>query len=96
MLFRSIIIDGSAFINANPPREPKTFKDYDAEDILPNGACPLQRSGAARIVGFSFSMKLGVDARVGHCGSVHERQRPVSLKMDWKPPLRAAVVDTHG
>ena len=42
------------------------------------------------------SASTGVDARVGHCGSVSERQRPVSLKMNWKPPVRFAVVDTHG
>ncbi|CAB1447958.1 unnamed protein product [Pleuronectes platessa] len=31
----TIIIDGSAFINANPPRGSKTFRYYAAEDILP-------------------------------------------------------------
>ena len=59
----------------------------------------VQYSGAGSTLASasnSFSMKPGVDAGVGHCGSVRERQRPVSLKMDWKPTLRAAVVDTHG
>ena len=46
-----------------------------AEGFHSNRACPLQRSGAS--ASNSFSMKPGVDARVGHCGSVSERQRPV-------------------
>ena len=32
----TIIIDGSAFINASPPRTSKTFDDYAKEDIIPN------------------------------------------------------------
>ena len=51
-------------------------------------ACPLQRSGAS--ASNPFSMKPGVDAGVGHCGSVRECQRLVSFKMDWKPTLRSA------
>ena len=31
----TIIIDGSAFINATPPRSSKSFDDYAKEDILP-------------------------------------------------------------
>lgn len=31
----AIIIDGSAFINATPPRHSKTFDDYARDDILP-------------------------------------------------------------
>ena len=31
----AIIIDGSAFINATPPRYSKTFDDYARDDILP-------------------------------------------------------------
>ena len=46
--------------------------------------------GALASASNSCSREPGVDAGVGYCGSVHERQRPVSLKMDWKPTLRPA------
>ena len=52
-----------------------------------NRACPLQRRGAS--ASNPFSMKPGVDARVRSHTALHGRQRPVSLKMYWKPPLRA-------
>ena len=31
----TIIIDGSALINASPPHTSKTFNDYAKEDIIP-------------------------------------------------------------
>ena len=31
----AVIIDGSALINALPPRTSKIFDDYDKEDIIP-------------------------------------------------------------
>ena len=53
----------------------------------------VERRGAS--ASNPFSMKPGVDACVRSHNALHERQRPVSLKMNWKPtrrsvPLRAA------
>ena len=51
-------------------------------------ACPLQRRGAS--ASNPFSMKPGVDARVGDSGSVCERQRPVFIENGLEadtPPL---------
>ena len=52
-------------------------------------ACPLQRSGWCFSVGFQFIFN--ETGRWRSHDALRERQRPVSLKMNWKPtsPLRS-------
>ena len=71
-----------------PLMEMSVLQQARAQQIKDTLTVRVHYSGAA--ASNSFSMKPGVDAHVGHCGSVRERQRPVSLKMNWKP--QAAII----